>query len=180
MLRFVLPLGLFIILVGLLAIGLKQDPRLVPSPLIGKPAPELNLPRLTGEGAPLLRQDLLGKVTLVNVWASWCVACRDEHAILLRLARERTLPILGLNYKDRREDALAWLATFGDPYTDIAFDTEGRAAIDWGVYGVPESFVVGPEGVIHYKHVGPLSWEIVQGKLVPLIQTLTPSRAGGD
>jgi cytochrome c biogenesis protein CcmG/thiol:disulfide interchange protein DsbE len=117
-------------------------------------------------------------VTLVNIWASWCAACRDEHAVLLRLAREEKLPILGFNYKDRREAALEWLAELGDPYFAIAFDSEGRVAIDWGVYGVPETFLVDPNGVIRYKHVGPLTWEIVEQKLLPLTRTLAESRGG--
>ncbi len=175
MLRFVLPLVLFAVLVGVLAVGLYRDPRYVPSPLVGKPAPELNLPRLKGEGA-LSRKDLLGKVTLINIWASWCAACRDEHAILLRLARKGTLPVLGFNYKDRREEALAWLAKLGDPYFDIAFDAEGKAAIDWGVYGVPETFLIGPDGIIRYKHIGPLTSEIVEQKLLPLARALVPIR----
>jgi cytochrome c biogenesis protein CcmG/thiol:disulfide interchange protein DsbE len=176
MLRFILPLIVFIALVAVLTVGLYRDPRYVPSPLVGKLAPELNLPPLKGGGGPILRQDLLGKVTLINVWASWCAACRDEHAVLLRLAREEKLPILGFNYKDRREEAIEWLARLGDPYFMIAFDSEGRAAIDWGVYGVPETFLVDPNGIIRYKHVGPLTWEVVEQKLLPLTRSLAGGR----
>jgi cytochrome c biogenesis protein CcmG/thiol:disulfide interchange protein DsbE len=172
MLRFILPLGLFIGLVVFLAMGLKLDPRLVPSPFLDKPAPALDLPRLKGEGGNITGKDLLGKITLVNVWASWCVACRQEHQVLLRLAKEGDFKLLGFNYKDRREDALNWLNTLGDPYGDIAFDNDGRAAINWGVYGVPESFLIDKQGIVRYKHVGPLSWEDVEKTLRPLAREL--------
>ncbi len=166
--RFLLPLGIFIGLVVLLAVGLKLDPRLVPSPYIDKPAPALDLPRLKGEDGDITVRDLLGKVTLVNVWASWCLACREEHEVLLRLAKDGDIKLLGFNYKDRREDALKWLNTLGDPYGDIVFDADGKAGIDWGVYGVPESFLIDKQGIVRYKHVGPLSWEDVEKTLRPL------------
>ena len=172
MIRYLLPLALFLGLVVLLATGLYRDPRLVPSPFIGRPAPALELPSLKNEDKRIANADLRGRVQLVNVWASWCVACREEHEILLRLARETRLPILGFNYKDRREDALAWLESLGDPYAEIAFDSDGRAGIEWGVYGVPETFLVDAQGVVRYKHVGPLTWETIEEKLMPLIRSL--------
>jgi len=172
MIRYLLPLALFLGLVALLATGLYRDPRLVPSPFIGKPAPALDLPSLKNEGKRLTNDDLRGRVQLVNVWASWCAACREEHEVLLRLAQEKKIPLLGFDYKDRREDALAWLEGLGDPYDEIAFDADGRAGIEWGVYGVPETFLVDAQGVVRYKHVGPLTWETVEEKLMPLVRRL--------
>jgi cytochrome c biogenesis protein CcmG/thiol:disulfide interchange protein DsbE len=172
MLRYTTPLIIFVILVLFFAVGLHMDPRRVPSPLIGKAAPELGIPRLNAPGKKIYRNDLLGKTTLVNVWASWCVACRAEHEVLLRLAREETqLPIIGLNYKDKREAALGWLTDLGNPYTAIAVDIDGRVGMDWGVYGVPESFLVDPQGIIRYKQIGPLTWAVIEKELLPLIQS---------
>lgn len=171
MLRYTIPLIVFIGLVLFFADGLQRDPRQVPSPFIDKPAPELGVPRLKTPDQEIYRSDLLGKPALVNVWASWCVACRAEHEVLLRLARETQLPIIGLNYKDKREAALQWLANLGDPYTTIAVDADGRVGIEWGVYGVPESFLLDPQGVIRYKQIGPLTWKVVEEELIPLIQS---------
>ncbi|QBQ56340.1 DsbE family thiol:disulfide interchange protein [Nitrosococcus wardiae] len=171
MLRYTIPLIIFIGLVLFFADGLQRDPRQVPSPFIDKPAPELGVPRLKTPDQEIYRSDLLGKPALVNVWASWCVACRAEHEVLLRLARETQLPIIGLNYKDKREAALQWLANLGDPYTTIAVDADGRVGIEWGVYGVPESFLLDPQGVIRYKQIGPLTWKVVEEELLPLIQS---------
>lgn len=172
MFRYLVPLLLFGALLAVLTVGLDRDPRYVPSPLIGKPAPVLDLPSLTDDARRIGRADLLGRVRLINVWASWCVACRDEHAVLLRLSRAGAIPILGLDYKDRREDALRWLERLGNPYTDVAFDGDGRVAIDWGVYGVPETFLVDAQGIIRDKHVGPLTWAIVEQKLLPLVRAV--------
>ena len=176
-LRYIIPLVLFISLVVVLAVGLKRDPRLVPSPFIGRPAPELNLPTLKDPSRRITRQDLLGKVTLVNIWASWCGACRDEHEILLRLAKENGARILGFDYKDQREDALAWLKRMGDPYVDVVTDTDGRVGIEWGVYGVPETFLVDQEGVIRFKQIGALGEESVATELLPLMQKLQSGAA---
>jgi cytochrome c biogenesis protein CcmG/thiol:disulfide interchange protein DsbE len=154
-LRRFMPLIVFTVLVVLLAIGLTLNPRLVPSPLIDKPAPEFTLPLLLKEGS-ISKQDLLGHVTLINVWASWCYACRMEHEVVKHLGREGTR-IIGLNYKDEPGDAKAWLAKLGNPYQYVAADYDGRVAIDWGVYGAPETFLVDSEGVIRYKVIGPLS-----------------------
>jgi cytochrome c biogenesis protein CcmG/thiol:disulfide interchange protein DsbE len=170
MLRFGVPLLVFGVIFYFLLGGLSRDPRLVPSPLVGKPAPAFDLPELDNPDERLANTDLRGSPTLVNVWASWCVACREEHEVLLKLAASKRLRVLGLNYKDQREAALAWLARLGDPYQAVAVDADGRAAIDWGVYGVPESFLVDAEGIIRYKQVGPLTPEILEDRVFPLLK----------
>ncbi len=170
--RFLLPLGLFLVLAFFLALGLKLDPREVPSPLVGKPAPGFQAPALGRPEITIKRDDLLGKVWLLNVWASWCGACRDEHPVLVEFARRKLVPIYGLNYKDKREDGLGWLTQFGNPYTESVFDPEGRIGIDYGVYGVPETFVIDREGVIRYKHIGPITPEVLRDKLEPLLRKL--------
>ena len=170
--RFLLPLGLFLVLAFFLAVGLKLDPREVPSPLVGKPAPGFQAPALGRPEITIKRDDLLGKVWLLNVWASWCGACRDEHPVLVEFARRKLVPIYGLNYKDKREDGLGWLTQFGNPYTESVFDPEGRIGIDYGVYGVPETFVIDREGVIRYKHIGPITPEVLRDKLEPLLRKL--------
>lgn len=172
-LRFLIPLILFAVLIGLFAIGLQLDPREVPSPLIDKPAPAFALPRLDSPEAQLTRADLTQhQVSLFNVWASWCTACRQEHPFLMELARRNEIPIYGLNYKDERPDAIAWLRRHGDPYRASGFDHEGRVGIDWGVYGVPETFVVDAQGVIRYKHIGPLTPQVWREKLEPVVRQL--------
>lgn len=171
-----IPLLLFAAVVVLLAVGLTLNPREVPSPLIGKPVPEFALPPVKGRALGLSSSDLKGEVSLVNVFASWCVACRDEHPLFMQLGRERFVPIHGLNYKDRPEDAARWLDTLGDPYARTGADLDGRVAIDWGVYGVPETFVVDREGRIAYKHIGPVTVDVLEQKLRPLILAL---RGGG-
>jgi cytochrome c biogenesis protein CcmG/thiol:disulfide interchange protein DsbE len=171
-----MPLLLFAGVVVVLAIGLSLDPREVPSPLIGKPVPEFALPPVKGRTLGLSGADLKGEVSLVNVFASWCVACRDEHPILMNLRSEGFVPIHGLNYKDRPEDAARWLDTLGDPYARTGADLDGRVGIDWGVYGVPETFVVDRDGRIAYKFIGPVTPEVLEQKLRPLIAGL---RTGG-
>jgi cytochrome c biogenesis protein CcmG/thiol:disulfide interchange protein DsbE len=170
--RFVLPLIVFVLLAVFLAVGLKLNPREVPSPLIDKPAPEIDLPRLDDRGGRMQVADMAGRVWLLNVWASWCVACRDEHPILVELSRGGEFPIVGLNYKDKRDDALQWLDRFGNPYDEIAVDEAGRVGIDWGVYGVPETFVVDKRGMIRYKHIGPVTRETVEQTILPLARRL--------
>ena len=155
LLRRFMPLIAFAVLVGFLAVGLTLNPRLVPSPLIGKPAPEFELPLLLQDGT-FSKKDLIGHVTLVNVWASWCFACRQEHETVKRLSRDG-VRIIGLNYKDKTDDAKNWLAKLGNPYQAIAVDIDGRIAIDWGVYGAPETFLIDREGIIRHKVIGPLS-----------------------
>jgi cytochrome c biogenesis protein CcmG/thiol:disulfide interchange protein DsbE len=171
-LRFLIPLALFITLVAFLAVGLKLDPKEVPSPLIDKPAPGFALTRLDQPTLTIRREDLLGKVWMLNVWASWCTACREEHPVLLDFAKRRLVPVYGLNYKDQRGAGLRWLANYGDPYETSLFDPDGRVGIDWGVYGVPETFVIDRTGVVRYKHIGPLTPEVLRERIEPLLRQL--------
>jgi cytochrome c biogenesis protein CcmG/thiol:disulfide interchange protein DsbE len=177
MARYLLPVLLFAVLVVFLASGLYRDPSLVPSPLIDKPAPMFTLPRLEEPDRTFSTEELQGKVSLFNVWATWCAGCYEEHPVLVALAESRAVPIYGLNLKDQREAALNWLEQYGDPYTAVAFDQAGSVAIDWGVYGAPETFVVDQNGIIRYKHIGPLTAEDVQNTLLPLVERLR--EAGG-
>jgi len=170
--KLLLPLAIFLVLVIVLGRGLSLDPREVPSPLLGKIAPPLTLPRLDDAEREFKREDLLGKVWMLNVWASWCVACREEHSELVALSKRGLLPIYGLNYKDKREDGQAWLNNFGNPYLASAFDAKGRAGIDWGVYGVPETFVIDQQGIVRLKHIGPLTAEVIRTKIEPLLKQL--------
>ena len=170
--RFLLPLGIFIVLVVFLGIGLNRNPREVPSPLIDKPAPAFQVPQLHEPAKTISQKDMLGKVWLFNVWASWCVSCRQEHPVLVELSKKNVVPIVGLNYKDGREDGMKWLQDWGNPYVLSAFDQDGRVGIDYGVYGVPETFVVDKSGTIRYKHIGPLTQDAVEKKLLPLVQVL--------
>ncbi len=170
--RFLLPLGIFIVLVVFLGIGLNRNPREVPSPLIDKPAPTFQVPQLHEPDKTISQKDMVGKVWLFNVWASWCVSCRQEHPVLVELSKKNVVPIVGLNYKDGREDGMKWLRDWGNPYVLSAFDQDGRVGIDYGVYGVPETFVVDKSGTIRYKHIGPLTQDVVEKKLLPLVQEL--------
>ncbi len=170
--RFLIPLGIFIVLLLFLAVGLRLDPRKVPSPLIDKPAPAFTLPRLDDPQQRVSEKDMLGKVWLLNVWASWCVSCREEHPVLVELSKRNLVPIYGLNYKDERKDALAWLGQFGNPYTISIMDANGRVGIDYGVYGVPETYVIDKQGVIRYKQIGPVTPEILDAKILPLVRKL--------
>ena len=172
--RYLIPMALFLVLIGFLALGLKRDPRDVPSPLVGKPAPAFTLPMLVG-GNTLTTRDLRGKVWLLNVWASWCVSCRDEHPVLVKFVRSGKMPeilLIGLNYKDQTADANAWLARFGNPYTLSLVDADGRVGIDYGVYGVPETYVIDKRGVIRMKHTGPISEQSLNERIVPLLTEL--------
>ncbi|HEX6154612.1 MAG TPA: DsbE family thiol:disulfide interchange protein [Burkholderiales bacterium] len=164
-----LPLG-FIALLALLGIGLTLNPRQVPSPLIGKPAPPFELPRLDQPSRTFTQKEMLGSVWVLNVWASWCPPCLVEHPVVTELAK--SVPVVGLNYKDAREDALPWLARNGNPYQLSVYDANGRIAIDYGVYGVPETYVIDRQGVIRYKHIGPLTPEVAHKKLAPLVKEL--------
>lgn len=190
--RFLVPLGLFIILVGFLAKGLFLDPREVPSPLIDKPAPMFSLARLDEPARAFTLQEMRGQVWLLNVWASWCVACRQEHPVLVRMAQEKLVPIVGLNYKEVRGDggietrgitadeesglaierARGWLNSHGDPYLLSVLDLDGRVGIDYGVYGVPETFLIDRDGRIRYKHIGPVTPEALEKELLPRIREL--------
>jgi len=169
--RWILP-GAFALLVLLLAVGLTLDPRRVPSPLIDKAAPSFQLPRLDDRKQVFDSASMRGHVWLLNVWASWCVACRAEHPLLVELAGRRVVEIVGLNYKDDPADARAWLGRLGNPYQVSASDLDGRVGIDWGVYGVPETFVIDGTGVIRYKQIGPLTREAIEDTVLPLVRSL--------
>jgi cytochrome c biogenesis protein CcmG, thiol:disulfide interchange protein DsbE len=171
-LRFLIPLAVFGVLLAFLGAGLKLDPREVPSPLIGKPAPGFALARLDDAAQTIKREDMLGKVWMLNVWASWCVACREEHPLLVEFSHRKLLPMYGLNYKDQRRDGLAWLGQFGNPYDASLFDADGRVGIDFGVYGVPETFIIDRQGVVRMKHIGPLTPEVLQTEIEPLVRKL--------
>jgi len=170
--RFLLPLCVFVALVVFLGIGLTLNPREVPSPLVGKAAPAFSLPMLDVPSRSLSPEHLRGQVWLLNVWASWCVSCRQEHPLLVELGRSGVVPIYGLNYKDERPKALGWLQEFGNPYTGSVMDTDGRVGIDYGVYGVPETFVVDRDGLIRYKQIGPITPEVLKEKILPLVRKL--------
>ena len=173
--RYLLPLLVFVLLAGFLAVGLKRDPREVPSPLIDKPAPAFSLPQLDAPDQQVSPKDLLGQVWLLNVWASWCVACRQEHPLLVDVSKSGQVKLFGLNYKDKRDDALGWLQQFGNPYLKSMSDTEGLVGIDYGVYGVPETFVIDKQGVIRYKQIGPVTPEALRDTLLPLVAKLEKS-----
>jgi cytochrome c biogenesis protein CcmG/thiol:disulfide interchange protein DsbE len=170
-LRFVLPLVAFFALVGLLWVGLSLDPRALPSPLIGREAPTFDLPELRDPETRFTSAEMLGKPALFNVWASWCVTCRQEHPMLAELRRSG-VPVYGLNYKDTRSDALRFLARFGDPYDAIGFDESGMVGIDWGVYATPETFLMDRHGMIRFKHIGMITPEIIEQKILPLYRQL--------
>jgi len=166
------PLAVFLVVGVFLAVGLTLNPREIPSPLIGKPVPEFSLPPVQGRTLGLSSADLKGEVSLVNVFASWCVACRAEHPLFMELKAKDIVPIHGLNYKDRPADAEQWLNELGDPYTRTGADINGRVAIDWGVYGVPETFLIDRQGRIAYKQIGPLNPEVLEKTILPLIGKL--------
>jgi cytochrome c biogenesis protein CcmG/thiol:disulfide interchange protein DsbE len=171
-LRYLVPLAIFIVLVAFLYRGLSLDPKRVPSPLVGKPMPEFSLPRLKDPTATLSNNDLMGKVSILNIWATWCVSCRAEHEVLLLLAKTGKVDIYGLNYKDERDKAQQWLVQLGDPYVANAFDADGRVGIDWGVYGAPETFIMDRLGIIRHKHIGPLTVDSLNNEILPLIAEL--------
>lgn len=191
--KFLIPLVLFLALVVFLAIGLRRDPREIPSPLINKPAPAFSLPTLEG-GQPFSPADLRGKVWMFNVWATWCVACREEHPVLVAFARQNAVPIVGLSYKEiqpqdeeagklapdaklqlARDRSKVWLARHGNPYALSVMDLDGRVGIDYGVYGVPETYVIDRQGVIRYKRVGVVTPALLSEKILPLIRELEKS-----
>ena len=190
--RFLIPLGIFLVLVVFLAIGLNRDPHEVPSPLVGKPAPEFRLATLADPAKEFSPADMRGQVWLLNVWASWCVSCRAEHPLLVAFAKQGGLPIVGLNYKELRGDgeidmkkvpageepalvrqrAGAWLARHGDPYALSVLDLDGRVGIDYGVYGVPETYLIDRKGIIRFKQIGPITPEALEQKILPLAKQL--------
>ena len=193
--KFFIPLGLFLVLVAFLAVGLKRNPQEIPSPLLGKPAPLFSLSTLDAGGAKFGPQDMKGKVWMLNVWATWCVACRGEHPLLVAFSKANQLPIVGLNYKEvqaqdapagrqlspedklriARERSAVWLQRLGDPYVVSVFDLDGRVGIDYGVYGVPETYIIDKEGVIRFKQVGAVTLETLQSQILPLVQKLNAS-----
>lgn len=170
--RFLIPLAVFGLLVAVLAAGLRHDPRRLPSALIGKPAPEFDLPRLDAANRTMSSHALRGQVWILNVWASWCEACRDEHAVLMDFAASGAAPVYGLNYRDERAPALQWLETAGNPYVTSFVDRDGRTGIDYGVYGVPETFVIDRAGVVRYRQAGPLTRASIDGVIGPLVAKL--------
>ncbi|MEF3076153.1 DsbE family thiol:disulfide interchange protein [Methylobacter sp. Wu1] len=172
MLKYIIPLVIFIVMAVFLAVGLNLNPRDIPSPLIDKPAPAFSAPKLGAPSETLSQTDMKGKVWLFNVWASWCVSCRSEHPILNQLAQQKAAVIVGLNYKDEPDAAKNWLTRLGNPYDVSIMDQDGRIGIDWGVYGVPETFVIDKKGVIRYKHTGPVTSQDVQAIFLPLIAKL--------
>ena len=172
MTRFGIPLAVFVLMVALLGYGLKLDPKKVPSPLIDKPAPEFSLAMLGDPSRQLATADMRGQVWVLNVWASWCVSCRAEHEVITKLAARNLVTVIGLNYKDEPDDAARWLKQFGNPYAASVMDQDGRVGIDWGVYGVPETFVIGADGMIKYKHIGPVTHESLEQKIMPVLQEL--------
>lgn len=171
-LRAIIPLIVFLALVILLGYGLTRDPKKIPSPLINKPAPAFELPTVLKPGQKISNKDFLGKVVLFNVWASWCGACRDEHPVIIRFAKQYKTPVYGLNYKDQRADAIRWLQALGNPYVASAYDVVGNAGIDWGVYGVPETFMIDKKGIIRYKQIGPVTDKIINEEILPMIRKL--------
>ena len=172
MIRFALPLVIFVLMVGLLGYGLRLDPKKVPSPLIDKPAPAFSLSMLEAPAKQLSTADMAGQVWVLNVWASWCVSCRAEHEVITALARRNLVSVIGLNYKDEPDDAIRWLEQLGNPYTVSVIDRDGRVGIDWGVYGVPETFIIGADGMIKYKHIGPVTRESLEQKILPMLKEL--------
>lgn len=169
MLKYVAPALIFGVLVVVFALGLGRDPTVVPSPLLGKPAPAFSLPLLEDPQATLSNAQLQGQVSLLNVWATWCAGCRQEHSTLLQIAAGGEVPIYGLNWKDDTEQAKLWLERLGNPYRATGVDADGRAAIDWGVYGAPETFLIGADGTVLYKHIAPLTMDIWRRDFVPRI-----------
>lgn len=176
--RYALPLALFVLLGIALAIGLNRDPSVVPSPLIGRPAPAFSLPNLQDASSSVATHALHGRPWLLNVWATWCVGCRQEHEVLLQIAAENAVPLIGLNWKDNNTAARQWLADLGNPYAAVAEDHDGRVAIDWGVYGAPETFLIGPDGTVLYKHIAPMTLEVWRSEFLPRITAAQPGDGG--
>lgn len=170
MARYIALIAAFTLLVVVFWVGLQRDPSALPSPYIDKPAPEFDLPSLTQPEQRIGTESIRGQVALINVWATWCVGCREEHAFLMQLAADGSVPIYGINWRDNRNDALRWLQQYGDPYVGSGFDADGRVGIDWGVYGAPETFLLNAEGIVLHKHLGPLSAPIWERDFMPLIE----------
>lgn len=169
-----LPIVLFAVLVAFFFVGLQRDPTVIPSPLVGRPAPAFALESLGNPAWQVGSADFAGRPYLLNVWATWCGGCYQEHDELLAIARENRVPMLGLNWRDERAKALQWLQELGNPYAAVAFDPEGRVAIDWGVYGAPETFLIGADGVILHKRIGPMTAEVWRQEFLPLLPEPAP------
>jgi len=176
MLKFGLPFALFVLLGAFLFVGLYRDPSYVPSPLIGKPAPQFNLPSLQDPAYPVASKELLGQPCVLNVWGTWCGGCRQEHDTLLAIAKMNVVPLVGLDWKDDNAAAQQWLRTLGNPYSVVAEDRDGRVAIDWGVYGAPETFLIGPDGTVLFKHIAPMTLEVWNKEFLPRIEAARTSR----
>jgi cytochrome c biogenesis protein CcmG, thiol:disulfide interchange protein DsbE len=174
--RFVIPAAIFAVLVGFFVVGLTRDPSVVPSPLIGKPAPTYQLTKVEDPTAQVSSRDMQGKMHLVNVWATWCSECRAEHSTMLQIAAQNVVPIVGLDWKDDMNDAQRWLKQLGNPYVATAFDGEGRIAIDFGVYGAPETFLINEQGTVVCKHIGAMNLDVWQRVLVPIIHKQAPDK----
>jgi cytochrome c biogenesis protein CcmG/thiol:disulfide interchange protein DsbE len=177
--RFLLPLAGFLLLLVVLLVGLRRAPdkSILPSPLIGKPVPQFTLPNLFDSTQPVSSESLKGRWLLVNVWGTWCVECRAEHQVLLQIKQQARVPILGIDWKDQNEDALAWLAQLGNPYERVATDRDGRVAIDWGVYGAPESFLISPAGTVVYKHIGAMTEQVWDSEFLPRVNATSGAPA---
>jgi len=180
MLRFIIPIGLFVALAVFLFIGLSRDKETLPSPLIGKPAPQFELPRVDDTSQKFSNRELAGKPYVVNIWGSWCVACREEHETLMKIAQRGEIPLVGLNWKDELPLAQRWLQALGNPYLVSAFDPEGNVGIDWGAYGAPETFLVDARGIIIYKFVSPMTIEVWEREFLPRIEKSGQNGAKGE
>src|SRR5512135_1478755 len=176
--KFIIPLAVFLVLGGFLLVGLNRDPSYVPSPLIGKQAPEFSLPSLQDAAYPVSSKDLRGRAWILNVWGTWCGGCREEHPVLVAIAKQTTVPFIGLDWKDDSDAARQWLSQLGNPYAAVASDQEGRVAIDWGVYGAPETFLVGPDGTVIYKHIAPMTMDVWLKEFVPRIEAIKAGKGG--
>ena len=178
MLKYIIPFGLFAALGVFLFIGLHRDPSLIDSPLIGKQAPEFSLPSLQDPTFQVTSRDLKGKTWVFNVWGTWCGGCRQEHQVLVAIAKQNVVPLIGLDWKDDSAAAQQWLRELGNPYAAVASDAEGRVAIDWGVYGAPETFLIGPDGTVLYKHIAPMTMEVWAKEFLPRIEAAKSGKGG--
>jgi len=176
--KFLVPLGLFAVLGVFLFVGLQRDPSYVPSPLIGKPAPEFSLPSLHDAGYPVSSKELQGKPWVLNVWGTWCGGCRQEHPVLMEIAKRGEIPLIGLDWKDDNAAAQQWLRELGNPYAAVASDVVGRTAIDWGVYGAPETFLIGADGTVLYKHIAPMTMQVWMTEFLPRIEAAKSGNGG--
>jgi cytochrome c biogenesis protein CcmG, thiol:disulfide interchange protein DsbE len=176
--KFIVPFGMFLVLGAFLYVGLQRDPSYIPSPLIGKPAPEFTLPSVHDASYPVSTKELAGKIWVLNVWGTWCGGCREEHEVLMAIARQNVVPLIGIDWKDDNAAAQQWLSQLGNPYAAVASDSEGRTAIDWGVYGAPETFLIGPDGIVRYKHIAPMTMTAWIKEFLPRIEAMKAGKEG--